>query len=77
MAHSYDGYRPDLSSECPHMDWLVYTSSYLTALTRCYAGYLDKARQAGGTSGLIECFCGIILVVPFLENEMNFFIKPM
>eukprot|EP01018_Ginkgo_biloba_P041180 Gb_39796 [translate_table: standard] len=43
MAHAYDFYKPDLSSEYPVVDGMLSQKCYLMALDACYKRFCDKA----------------------------------
>lgn len=43
MRHTYDFYKPDLSSEYPVVDGKLSILCYLEALDKCYLCYADKA----------------------------------
>ncbi|KAJ8880909.1 hypothetical protein PR048_017382 [Dryococelus australis] len=46
MAHAYDFYKPDLSSEYPTVDGKLSIQCYLNALDNCYQLYCKKASKA-------------------------------
>lgn len=43
MAHAYDFYKPNLSSEYPVVDGKLSIQCYLGALDLCYERYIEKA----------------------------------
>ncbi|XP_063220684.1 hydroxymethylglutaryl-CoA synthase 1 [Bacillus rossius redtenbacheri] len=45
MAHAYDFYKPDLSSEYPTVDGKLSIQCYLNALDNCYQLYCKKASK--------------------------------
>ncbi|KAK9504119.1 hypothetical protein O3M35_010525 [Rhynocoris fuscipes] len=48
MAHAYDFYKPNLSSEYPTVDGKLSIQCYLSALDKCYQLYCQKARKLSG-----------------------------
>ncbi|KAI9229192.1 MAG: hydroxymethylglutaryl-coenzyme A synthase C terminal-domain-containing protein [Piptocephalis tieghemiana] len=50
MEHTYDFYKPDLSSEFPEVDGPLTVECYLRALDRVYTGYLDKLGRVKSSS---------------------------
>lgn len=49
MDHTYDFYKPNLSSEYPVVDGGLTLSCYLQALDECYAGFCRKAKAVSGS----------------------------
>lgn len=50
MAHLYDFYKPDLSSEFPVVDGALSVASYLKAIDACYPKYIAKLEKKVCTS---------------------------
>lgn len=50
MAHVYDFYKPNLSSEYPVVDGKLSINCYLNALDVCYERYGDKVVQRSTSS---------------------------
>jgi hydroxymethylglutaryl-CoA synthase len=42
MRHSYDFYKPDLTSEYPHVDGQLSMQCYAEAVDKCYEAYLNR-----------------------------------
>ena len=59
MAHVYDFYKPDLSSEYPYVDGKLSIECYLSALDRCYQLLCQKEAKLGQTISLdhFDYFC--------------------
>ena len=51
MAHAYDFYKPDLSSEYPYVDGQFSIKCYTEAVDRCYKAY--NAREAKLSNGVV------------------------
>ncbi|BES97373.1 unnamed protein product [Nesidiocoris tenuis] len=51
MAHAYDFYKPNLSSEYPAVDGKLSIQCYLGALDSCYQTYCRKARKLSALTG--------------------------
>lgn len=51
MAHAYDFYKPDLSSEYPYVDGQFSIKCYTEAVDRCYRAY--NAREAKLSNGVV------------------------
>lgn len=47
MEHTYDFYKPDLSSEYPIVDGKLSIQCYLRALDQCYQRFASRASAAG------------------------------
>jgi len=47
MEHTYDFYKPDLSSEYPIVDGKLSIQCYLRALDQCYQRFASRASTAG------------------------------
>jgi len=54
MAHTYDFYKPNLSSPFPVVDGALSQSCYLDALDRCYAGYATKFAARTGAPFVLD-----------------------
>jgi hydroxymethylglutaryl-CoA synthase len=46
MAHTYDFYKPDLSSEYPIVDGKLSVQCYLSALDHCYQLFCSKTEKS-------------------------------
>jgi len=59
MAHVYDFYKPDLSSEYPYVDGKLSIECYLSALDKCYQLYCKKEAKLGHKVSLdhFDYFC--------------------
>ena len=59
MAHVYDFYKPDLSSEYPYVDGKLSIECYLSALDKCYQLYCAKEAKLGHKVSLdhFDYFC--------------------
>jgi len=59
MAHVYDFYKPDLSSEYPYVDGKLSIECYLSALDKCYQLYCQKEAKQGRKISLdnFDYFC--------------------
>jgi 3-hydroxy-3-methylglutaryl CoA synthase len=45
MDHVWDFYKPDLHSEYPTVDGPLSNECYITAVDKCYQGYMKKLRK--------------------------------
>ena len=59
MAHVYDFYKPELSSQYPYVDGKLSIECYLSALDRCYQVFCQKEEARGRTTSLddFDYFC--------------------
>lgn len=57
MAHVYDFYKPDLSSEYPTVDGKISIECYLNALDRCYQRHSIKEGGSGVSLDDFDYFC--------------------
>ncbi|KAJ2084264.1 3-hydroxy-3-methylglutaryl coenzyme A synthase [Coemansia sp. RSA 988] len=48
MEHTYDFYKPNMSSEFPTVDGPLSVSSYVRAVDHAYSAYLDKLEKIAG-----------------------------
>ncbi|XP_054162051.1 hydroxymethylglutaryl-CoA synthase 1-like [Oppia nitens] len=66
MAHVYDFYKPDLSSEYPTVDGPLSNMCYLQALDKCFQLYFEKANKyLQGTT--LDSFDAIIFHAPYCK----------
>ncbi|CAG2171232.1 unnamed protein product [Oppiella nova] len=68
MAHVYDFYKPNLSSEYPIVDGQVSIMCYLRALDRCFQLYTEKASKQSVSAG-IDTFDGILFHSPYSKLD--------
>jgi hydroxymethylglutaryl-CoA synthase len=52
MAHAYDFYKPDLTSEYPYVDGQYSIRCYTTAVDKCYADYNAKEAKRHTSNGV-------------------------
>ena len=57
MAHVYDFYKPNLSSEYPTVDGKISIECYLSALDRCYQRHLIKEGNSEACLDDFDYFC--------------------
>ena len=57
MAHVYDFYKPNLSSEYPTVDGKISIECYLNALDRCYKRHCAKEGRSGVSLDDFDYFC--------------------
>lgn len=57
MAHVYDFYKPDLSSEYPTVDGKISIECYLSALDRCYQRHCTKEGNPSVSLDDFDFFC--------------------
>lgn len=68
MEHSYDFYKPDLSSEFPTVDGSKTVVCYLTALDKCYERYMNKLRKVEpNAKGLDDAFDFLVFHTPYAK----------
>ena len=65
MEHTYDFYKPDLSSEYPVVDGKLSIQCYLNALDKCYQCYADKASKASDCNFTLEAGDFFVFHSPF------------
>ncbi|OIW25913.1 hydroxymethylglutaryl-CoA synthase [Coniochaeta ligniaria NRRL 30616] len=54
MRHAYDFYKPDLTSEYPHVDGQLSLQCYAEAVDKCYEAYLGRKTSLNvGTNGIL------------------------
>ncbi|KAF2355010.1 Hydroxymethylglutaryl-CoA synthase eukaryotic [Trinorchestia longiramus] len=76
MTHSYDFYKPVLSSEYPVVDGKLSIQCYFSALDSCYAAYLSKARcrLEEKVTGL-ESFKAVLFHAPYCKLVQKSFAR--
>ncbi|XP_055689794.1 hydroxymethylglutaryl-CoA synthase 1 [Lutzomyia longipalpis] len=69
MKHTWDFYKPDLTSEYPTVDGKLSIQCYLNALDNCYQLYCEKARALSPTSPVVglDTFDSVIFHTPFCK----------
>ncbi|KAF0853033.1 mitochondrial ketone body formation hydroxymethylglutaryl-CoA synthase [Andalucia godoyi] len=66
MEHTYDFYKPNLSSEYPTVDGKMSLGCYLRALDHCYRGFREKCAKSGDdTATSLEKFAYACFHSPF------------
>lgn len=72
MAHRYDFYKPELSSEYPTVDGKVSIHCYLSALDMCFQRHSQKE---GVTDGFLDCFDYICFHSPYCKLVQKSFAR--
>ena len=67
MEHTYDFYKPDLSSEYPVVDGKLSIQCYLTAVDKCYQRYADKASAVDGSAFSMQSADFFVFHSPFTK----------
>jgi len=68
MAHVYDFYKPDMSSEYPAVDAPLSIQCYLSSLDTCYARYRSKAASKGESRLVnLDSFNAVLFHTPYCK----------
>jgi len=67
MAHVYDFYKPDMSSEYPVVDAPLSIRCYLSSLDACYAKYRAKVAARTGKSVNLDTFHAALFHTPYCK----------
>lgn len=68
MDHTFDFYKPNLSSEYPIVDGPATLKTYQTALVNCYSRYKTKIKQRLSKSITYKDFSYILFHSPFVKQ---------
>lgn len=75
MDHTFDFYKPNLSSEYPIVDGPATLKSYQTALVHCYLGYKTKTKQRLCKHITYRDFSYILFHAPFVKQVQKAYAK--
>lgn len=67
MRHSYDFYKPDLTSEYPVVDGKLSIQCYLDALDKCYQLYCGKLEKKLNASVSLNSFDAVLFHSPYCK----------
>lgn len=67
MRHTYDFYKPDLSSEYPIVDGKLSIQCYVGALDQCYQLYRKKAQKVDPANVGLESFSAVVFHAPYCK----------
>jgi len=67
VAHEYDFYKPDLSSEYPTVDGPLSIKCYLQALDKCYGLYKEKSKKQSGQTIDLTSFDAVLFHSPYCK----------
>lgn len=66
-SHVYDFYKPDLESEYPRVDGKLSIQCYLSALDKCYQGFINKALVKNSERVTLESFDAVVFHSPYCK----------
>ena len=72
MAHSYDFYKPDMSSEYPTVDGKLTISCYISALDKCYKGFCENyekklLKEGQKSNATLDTFDALLFHTPYCK----------
>jgi hydroxymethylglutaryl-CoA synthase len=70
MTHTYDFYKPDLSSEYPTVDGKLSVQCYLSALDHCYQLFCFKSEKSLA-NGMFQLPYFKIIISDWEDNILN------
>lgn len=73
MAHAYDFYKPDMSSEYPTVDGQLSIQCYMSALDRCYQ--LHSKKENKRDEGSLDGFDFMCFHVPYCKLVQKSFAR--